>query len=525
MSWQDLNNDLSDPNYSNNSVIKSYISKGITNFFPFKIVTLKWLVDTQKAYNHSTMYQQTNAGKFLFYLMTFSTSDNYLPLGDCLIKDGTPLDKVWILLIKNDAKYSTLIDESAWQYVSRSRGCNGTDVYWSTRAVKDSDRNYGAYKVVGDVFVTWNHWDGWWPVGTKSITGGQGISINNKQARPFAAVDPRYLSTNSNTNRDTSSTIILDLVGDYSCSYHQKFNLTSPFNTFNISADEDTGGGQRNFDGVWGNPTSDNKYWPKYYFFDIVPRFLIADCCSNNLDTSINKNISCGVWKDPNSDSCKLGMKNYCVGDNLTQISCMEFCKTADCDTNIKNFCNPPNATYYQKKQKYTNYKDLCSCFMDSDFYRQKDEEYYNSLGTAGQQLVQLLKASGVYGGRPECSDLQCKAGVTVIQPSSTKTLSCPNVAIQNCINQQASDVSGKITATNLDQSQANNCVQQSQTTNNLAPSNTPPSPGVQSTPSGGAQPIIPQPPKQPLDTNKLMLIGGVIVVFLILLIIVLLKK
>jgi hypothetical protein len=61
---------------------------------------------------------------------------------------------------------------------------------------------------------------------------------------------------------------------------------------------------------------------------------------------------------DPNSDSCKLGMKNYCVGDNLTQISCMEFCKTADCDTNIKNFCNPPNSTYYQKKKKYTKKKD-----------------------------------------------------------------------------------------------------------------------------------------------------------------------
>jgi hypothetical protein len=191
-------------------------------------------------------------------------------------------------------------------------------------------------------------------------------------------------------------------------------------------------------------------------------------------------------------------MKLYCKGDKLKEDSCKHYCKKNDCDTNLESFCSA--GTYEEQKTKYNNNKEICSCFMPRDFYQQFDDEQYSKMGASGKKLVELLKASGVYGGYPECSNLQCKFGGTTIQHSTFKPGSCPNINIQNCINEQATTNKGTLKAGTIDQSQANNCVQSSQTTNNQAQ----PSPVVQPV----VQPIINSTPQTivnpPNSTSKI---------------------
>ena len=120
---------------------KALMDKGIYDLFPFKIVPLSWLYSIGKyIVPPGKGYQRTDKGVFYFGLMTFDPNDNYLPLGDVFFKEGTDISKTWVVLIKNDPNFSTIIPENNWSYVSRSRGCNGTEVYWTTRAVNVQNR-------------------------------------------------------------------------------------------------------------------------------------------------------------------------------------------------------------------------------------------------------------------------------------------------------------------------------------------------------------------------------------------------
>jgi hypothetical protein len=537
MSWKDLNNDLSDPSFSRmifpnapDSIITKFMKKGIYNFFPFKIVNLQWLVDIKKATlaPPGTGYQITNCGTYHFYAMTFDQTDNYLPVGDVIINrepwpnNGgwcskeqnsiVPLDKVFVLLVKNNDKYSNIISNSAWKFVSRSRGCGGTGIYWAFRSAGNEKRQYNTeYNVIGDSFKTGDG-EGWWWNDGNNIK-----SIFGEKARPIAAVNKNYLSVNDSKQKGDANLQFFQIFGDYSCKYRHFLSATSSFNTFNVSADEDTSGQQRD---VY------TSTWPMFKFYDIIPEFMISQCCSGNLpeDTDL---YYCGRYQDENSATCKSTMKLYCKGDKLKEDSCKHYCKKNDCDTNLESFCSA--GTYEEQKTKYNNNKEICSCFMPRDFYQQFDDEQYSKMGASGKKLVELLKASGVYGGYPECSNLQCKFGGTTLQHSTFKPGSCPNINIQNCINEQATTNKGTLKAGTIDQSQANNCVQSSQTTNNQAQPVSQPTPVAQPTPVSQPKPVSQPPVSQPTpQKSNLMLylaIGGItLLIFLIILIVVLMK-
>lgn len=510
--WRSLDNPYSDPSYPSgtqttrapNSVAKNLIDQGIYDLTPFKIVPFSWLVQIGKAI--TGRWQKTDKGTFDLGLMLFTGNEPYLPLGDCMIKWET--SQTWVILVKNDNKYCTQIDDNAWQYVSRSRGCNGTNVYWSTRAVKDANRDYNGRFVVGDVFVTGDSDWWWWNPKTASKIGGSW----GERHRVFAAVDKRYLTVKNNISRDNDNVKIVDIDGDYSCRYHHLFSVTSPFNTFNVTADEDTGGGQRNFDAAWGNPLSGNALWPKYMFFDIVPRTLIAGCCAKSLSESFPQDAC------PTNINCPIAMTSYCTDNSLKESPCKKWCKTNDCDNELEKFCNADS--YEEQKKKYTENKELCSCFMPRNFYQKFDEEYYAQMGPSGKKLVDLLKASGVYGGQPECSNLQCKFGGTTIQHTTFKQGTCPNIQIQNCINDAATNNKGTIKAGSIDASQTNNCVQQNTTQNTTsAPTSSP-----TSNSSSNSQPQVAQSqPQNKSNTTLYLVIGGVVLLLIIILVIVLL--
>ena len=264
MSWKDLNNDLSDPSFSRmtfpnapDSIISKFMAKGIFNFFPFKVVNLKWLIDIGKATQapKGEGYQTTNCGVYHFYAMTFNKDDKYLPVGDVVINmDKSPengrwcngnsnpvldLTKVFILLVKNDSKYSTIIKDSDWKFVSRSRDCN-TPITWAFRAVVNNNRNYNTdYNVIGDSFKNWNHGDGWWPDGNSCLLPNNPF---DRKERPIAAVHTNFLSVNKSKSKQDTDVKSFELNGDFGCRYRHFLSATSPFNTFNVSADEDTRG-------------------------------------------------------------------------------------------------------------------------------------------------------------------------------------------------------------------------------------------------------------------------------------------
>ena len=194
VNWDSLNAPFSDISYAFNntnqttkapiSVAEKLFKQGIYNLEPFKIVRFSWLESLGKAFKGRN--QKTDNGTFDFGLMAFDGTEPYLPLGDCMIKQGS--GESWVVLVKNESKYCTRIDDGSWKFVSRSRGCNGGNVWWSTRAVQDNNRNYGNYKVVGDIFTTGD--SDWWWWNPKSAAKG----ILKDGPRAFAAVDPRYLT-------------------------------------------------------------------------------------------------------------------------------------------------------------------------------------------------------------------------------------------------------------------------------------------------------------------------------------------
>ena len=550
MSWKDLNNDLSDPSFSRmtfpnapDSIISKFMAKGIFNFFPFKVVNLKWLIDIGKATQapKGEGYQTTNCGVYHFYAMTFNKDDKYLPVGDVVINmDKSPengrwcngnsnpvldLTKVFILLVKNDSKYSTIIKDSDWKFVSRSRDCN-TPITWAFRAVVNNNRNYNTdYNVIGDSFKNWNHGDGWWPDGNSCLLPNNPF---DRKERPIAAVHTNFLSVNKSKSKQDTDVKSFELNGDFGCRYRHFLSATSPFNTFNVSADEDTRGGGRNVDdGYWGDwpaPNGPPTYWPKYKFYDIIPEFFTSECCAGTLPAN-SEMWQCGRYSDSSSSTCKLKMDDFCIGDNLTKNSCKIYCKGKDCDDRLSEFCGA--GSYAEQKGKYEKNPEICSCFMPRSFYEAKDTEYYSKMGAAGQKLVDLLKASGVYGGNPECSDLQCKFGGTTLQHSTFKQGSCPSINIQNCINEQATTNKGTLKAGTIDQSQANNCVQQSQTVNNTTQPPQPhvvqpPPPQQTYTPPPPQQTYTPPPPQQQEETkgsNKMIIYGAIAFVVLLLII------
>uniref|UniRef100_A0A6C0DN65 Uncharacterized protein n=1 Tax=viral metagenome TaxID=1070528 RepID=A0A6C0DN65_9ZZZZ len=500
MSWKSFDNDLSvdiatltpERNFNFNvpkSIVSKLSSDKRLNLFPFKIVTLQWLIDIGKATpkndNANLCFPKGSCGNY--FMLIFSSNDKYLPVGDIFVQGtSNPYDmnQIPILLIKNDPDYSTIIDRVDYNWYGDEYQCpGGQDTGFYT--YRNNDGVYkGDYQVVSSFLTIAGFWD------------------RNRGYNPvFAAVKRKYLK-----EIDGASFYL----GSADC-YHDFEQLYStPFYTF-FSRSSREGGGA-------------------FKTFDIIPRILFASCCAGTIPDSIDTKY-CGDFYN-NESACRIGMSYYCKGDNLNTAECKSYCKNNDCDTNLEAYCSA--GTYEDQKKKYNEQKEICSCFMPRTFYEKKDDEFYSAMGPGGKQLVDLLKASGVYGGRPECSDLQCKFGGTTLQHKTFTAGSCPNIQIQNCLNSASMNNKGNLQGA-VSTDQANNCVQQSTTQNSPSPlpqpspsSPTPSSPTPQSspTPSSPTPQSSPSPsPTSPSSDNTMLylIIGGVILLILIILIVVVL--
>ncbi len=513
--WKSFDNDLSvdvttlrPQDNAQKDLQKSIISKfpdaaRRTRLEPFKIVTLKWLIDIGKATPDNGQASLPFGGKWgAYYMMVFSESDKYLPVGDVYIqpKGNTDLNQIPVLLVKNDAhgKPNKIGDYCA--IIPKNRIVS--DESWSGDHAKcsggDRTRNFNIkpngiyesdFQVLGTFIAISGHWRHDW----RNYDGYNPV---------FAAVNKKYLKeidgTQFNLGDDSGS----------GCWHDYRQVYSTPFYTFFKQANKAGGG-------AWK-------------VFDILPRTLIASCCSDTLPGGMSTDICEDYKKNP--QFCIQAMKNhYCIGGNLTTQECKTYCKNNDCDTNLQAYCRA--GTYEDQKKKYEEQPEVCSCFMDKMFYMKKDDEKYSAMGIAGRQLKELLISANVYDQKPECTDLKCKFGGTTLKNSTFRGAAndCQTIQIQNCINNAAVNNQGNLQGA-INASQANNCVQQNRQSSS-PPSNNDDTPsGPPSNPSGppsSSNPSNPSgPPSGPPNNTMLyIIIGGVVLLILIILIAVLLLR
>ena len=121
MSWKDLNNDISvdittletPSNVTHTSIIAS-LSDTVdrVNLYPFKLVTLSWLISLGKFISDPVMIMLSGK-KFYCYHNKFTGSESYLPAGDVLtptkLSDITNPYDYPILLVANKYEYSKIL--------------------------------------------------------------------------------------------------------------------------------------------------------------------------------------------------------------------------------------------------------------------------------------------------------------------------------------------------------------------------------------------------------------------------------
>ena len=431
------------------SIAKNLALRGVVDLFPFKIVSLKFLIDQKRARYGGCVGM--NAGWYNFFQIMTYAEDDYIGTGDILIIDAgnntmntfeqrlNTAVSIPVLLVKNDPKYCKLMtaqnDKSQWVWDSHEcdKLCN-----WAAQ-----------HKVPNNIFEDFVVLGHFWTKSGKTFEQGD---FANK-TRVSAAINPKYLVEISSS----LTNVIWDKSGSGSgCTNDWTTDWTSPFGTFYTSCKKLS----------WN--TDGKKFW------DIKPEALILQCCANTAD---NLSQYCGS-DNPSStnNTCDSFMVSACKGNNLLKNECISYCKqnNGKCDAELQKFCQS-SADMVEK------HPDVCSCFMTPQWYDYAKTQLFSS----NPMIITKLKEAGAWGEPAECSFPQCQAN-SAIKPSRTNSTPCRNLQIQNCINNStlSNSSGGTFSVKQLDQSQANNCVQSSTTTNVQAPTSTP-----STTPSGTVTP------------------------------------
>ena len=487
-------NNLSDQRYSSiNSIVYSLAKKGITDFYPFKILSLADLQLTGRAqlvtlFDKSLNLQITD---YDYWLLTFLNNDGYLPLGDVIIPRGTNTNQVYVALVVNpivgnNTKYSKLSNDSDfnttvsswvrnegyWAYnPSGVRTNYNHRVIWLINSVAaNANRNALDYASLGDIVTNGDGDQG--PnsqKGTASWYGntqvGNNLPVKHSSAssniRPFATVNEKYIYR---TNNNVASNTIISWNG-WGDGINQtgKIVSISPFNTF--------AGTQYNMP---------NKGYDTNYF-DIIPDIVLAAMCGNgNSLTSLNLPI---IPTPVIPTTCQSFMGEYMSKNDFSKMTSGEvkdwcFSKDANCDTNLFTFCasgpdkkarpgNSLNAALTTKldqlaKDYPQSANEICNCFMPNYYYRVKK---YQSMISAygdenGPKVYDQMNAQNAFN-YPECSNSVCSNNQS-IHTYNFKTAGnqqCPSVQV--CLNNLTIDAKGaEFKNAPINVVQSNNCSQ-----------------------------------------------------------------
>jgi hypothetical protein len=447
--YANLTNSLSNPgfgiymntnsNYSSTlSLISTLAKRGVTDFYPFKILSIYDLFMmgyVQLGSNEkNTVLANGTTVVLNYWIMTFNREQNYLPIGDVIVDSEIDIQTVYCALIVNNPKYCSIIKDE--DFVNDMHSWHRNDDYWGY----DRYTNYISYgsRVFWNIFtpttnVNRNQFASSSNSATQFVSVGDAVNNFNGDSYPEAkGLASWYSDLPSNNStftlmkhihqnnaypfkrviaavNQTNLTRIQNVIKDHTLTKWDGRLIvsTSPFNTMS-SSDANS-----------------------YFYFDLVPDYLIALKCADNLRsvgiTSLTPitSIICNSWMDS-----YMSENNY---KNILSTPVNSYCSLieANCDTNLNTFCSMgPNGKYSLRDSRgipsgnasktstqsellamYPNSKNtICNCFMPDDFYRPSEySAIITKYGREKGELVyqEILKNHGF--DTPPCYNNKCK--------------------------------------------------------------------------------------------------------------------
>lgn len=407
MAWRTFDNYLSAKFDMSQSKILSILDATKTEsadfLFPFKVVTLDWLLSVNKFRKLKVDFSDSTISassfdpdyvklieKYDIYFNSFSQNDKFLPAGDIFVTADTDPTTIPVLLVYNNTIYCQIISTiTAKAGISKVSGeYNGTE----------NPTGVSGYTQIGDVFVSSYAV----VIKTDYLYGTDLGSTANFFNAPFYRRDYNYPMASYN------------------------LNITTMFGTIFAK-----------------NTNSPNTT------YEIVPGQLLGDCCTNTIAPELPQEI-CKNYSPGNND-CPRYMNNFCKNDNLLTEACYNFC------SNSENMCDDSLTAYCGDVQEYKNqnifaYNKTCSCFLGDDFYKKWRGHVFDDLTPSERSYIEGVLPPFV----PNCSYPACAAGDSI----PLHNAKCVPDNIQVCINNQTIDVHGDVKDSIIDVNSFINCVQ-----------------------------------------------------------------
>ena len=535
MAWQSFNNSLSvditslKSNAGNDMILGGPMVTSVianlqdrVNLYPFKIVTLDWLISQGKYISFEDYYKKHNSASKQWalpvnyfnpsninvsvnvYIATFDNKDTFLPLGDLVIPNDSKLDltQIPVVLVANDGNgYSYIIPNSP----------NNLKLTYDGFFSKTAD--FGLFQ---DQPLTSNinifqpqivNKQGYSVIGQIVRLQAQNVTDGFEQYFPIAAVNNNFLTSGFLVGSNADGFNLGLNTTETTTAYYM---YTSPYFTF---------GAQMIYGGA-----------PPMIGFDIVPGTLMMDVCSGNLPTSL-QGTSYQTYitnKFPvSSTTCNSLSHNFCQNSNLLLDQCYNYCKTNDCTTVLASYCGSSDNVDVDNAKilnNDANFNQMCACNLPTQYYQNWKDKLLSKIPSADQEGISTILQQNMIN--PQCFYPTCNGNSSYL-PVPHQT--CPAYNIMNCINNsnlntQGADISDQASLDAASYIKCNQNVQQSQTTSTILtpptpviPSSTPPS----TPPSTNNNQPPPPAPKPSSDKTK-TIVGGILGVFTVILVLVL---
>jgi hypothetical protein len=265
----------------------------------------------------------------------------------------------------------------------------------------------------------------------------------------------------------------------------------------------------------WLDINTLNNYMLKYAFTPIVENGLTIPRYASNVSdvNNVVPKFAIDLWKDLPGNRFLDGVKTYCSGDILKTGYCKTYCNSAgnDCDINIQAFCrtggggesalprlqrgilSTTSITDDMLKAAYPKYfdestKNVCGCFMPSEFYHAIDQQAFQRSG-GKPETFSMLYQEGTLGGRAMCNPFTtCRGGGEVIpNRNDVSQGQCPNLSVLNCIQNATVNIKGSSTNNTFNNNQVMNCTQKVE---NNSPGGSPPASSIFSNAASPSTPV-----------------------------------
>lgn len=447
---------------TSNSVSKHLKSMDL---YPFRIINLMALLYYYQIDYRYESYLKGTSTDYLYRIVKIKCTgeEDYLPVGDIIFPMNMPAENVPVLLIKNDSKYCTRIDNSDWKWLGDSYDCK--NYFFTSPPLKQSYYyidNYDNYK--NDYVVM------------GSITKKLDDTNDNKYV--YAAVKKKYLSKNfKNAFKEY-------YLGYLNCYHRFHTAYSNPFFNFRMATTTSSlENYEKKYKEEFDNPISTivgavtgaatsaistftDSTSPSIYnadaispmvlmssqngYYDIIPEILIAKCCSDNLPSEISRNLYCGNYEKTDDNNCSDSIRNICSDNNskLLDDDIIAYFKKQDVsfkDNMLQTFCQNDS------NRNLPNFNKACSCFLSRDEYIRWRDNLLKNLDQTSSVYLKIIQGEI----KPPCDYPDCVA--SNVKPYGSKGSDCSQ-NIQFCLTKSNVD-SGVSSNSPVTTQQANNCV------------------------------------------------------------------